>query len=202
VDQLPLGGRPAGVIGRRPETAPGQLQGVLFGVLALGGVHQTGPAPSGDEPGDLFGNGPALFLVLMVSEHLQPDIGPVEAVDQDQRVGHAEAAQDLLAHRGRGRGRQRGGGGVAEALADLAEPEVVGPEVVAPRGDTMRFIHHEQGEVQRRDPFHRAGLGQLFRSEEEERRVAAFHGPPCMLLLGGAVRGVDRDGAAGARRFP
>ncbi len=138
----------------------------------------------------------------MVAEHLQADVGPVEAVDQDQRAGHAEAGQDLLPHRGRGGGRQRSGGRVAQAFADLAEPEVIGTEIVAPGGDAVGLVHHEQGDVERRDPLHGAGLGELFRGEEEERRLAAFHRPPGALLLGGAVRGVDRDGAARPRRFP
>ena len=66
----------------------------------------------------------------------------------------------------------------------------------------MGLVHHEQGDVERRDPFHRAVLGQLLRGEEEERRPAAFHRLPGPLLLGGAVRGVDCDGAAGPRRVP
>ena len=210
VDQLPLGGGAAGVIGLGSEAVPGQLRCVSLGVFPFGRVHQPGPAPrsgesgdaSGDQFGDLVDDGAAFLLVLMVALHFQADVGPVEAVDQDQRDGHAEAGQDLLAHRGRGGGCQRSGGRVAQALADLAEPEVVGPEIVAPGGDAVGLVHHEQGDVQRRDPFHRACLGELFRGEEEERRLAAFHRPPGALLLGGAVRGVDRDGDARPRSFP
>jgi hypothetical protein len=107
VDKLALAGRAAGVVGRGAQAVPGQPRGVFLGVLPLGGVHQPGPAPRshvsgrpGDQTGDLVDHRPALLLVLVVADHLQADVGPVETVDQDQRIGHAEPGQDLLAHRG------------------------------------------------------------------------------------------------------
>ena len=142
-----------------------------------------------------------LSLSCEVADHLQPDVGPVEAVDQHQRVLHAQALLDFVAHRGRGGGGEADDGRVAQLPADLAEAQVVGAEVVAPRGDAVRLVHHEQRDVQGREPLHGFGLGQLLGRQEDEDGVAAFGGFPGGVHLGIAAAGVDGDGGFPAEVF-
>ena len=89
-----------------------------------------------------------------------------------------QALLDLVAHRRRSGGGERGDGRVAELLADLAEAQVVGAEVVAPGGDAVGLVHHEQRDVQGGEPLHGFGLGQLLGREEEEGRLAPLGGFP------------------------
>ena len=171
--------------------------GVFLGVLAGGGVQQAGTP----ELGHLLRHGAALVPVLVVADHVQPDVGPVEAVDQDQRVLHVQALLDFVADRGRGGGGEADDRRVAQLPADLAQAQVVGPEVVAPGGDAVGLVHHEQRDVQGREPVHGFGLGQLFRGQEEEHGVAALGGFPGVVHLGVAAAGVDGDGGLTAQRL-
>src|SRR3712207_8526223 len=55
--------------------------------------------------------------------------------DDHPGVAHAQPFHDLGAHRGRGGGGEGEHGGVTELLDHSAQPQVVGTEVVTPRGD-------------------------------------------------------------------
>jgi len=55
--------------------------------------------------GHLLRHGAALVPVCEVADHVQSDVGPVEAVHQHQRVLHAQALLDFVAHRGERRWR-------------------------------------------------------------------------------------------------
>ncbi len=80
-------------------------------------------------------------------QHSQPQALPVQRPTQDQRV-RAPRAQ-LLGHvrgdpgiGGRGRGQHRHTG--RQLRQHRAQPAVVRPEVVAPVGDAVRLVDHEQ----------------------------------------------------------
>ncbi|MCY1237797.1 hypothetical protein D9M72_505060 [compost metagenome] len=117
VDAVPLALLPAGVVGLSARAQGSEFGRVGLGVLAGGGVQQAGAF----ELGHLLGDGAALVLVCVVADHFEPDVGPVEAVHQDQRVHHVQALLDLLAHRRRSSGGKADDGRVAQLRADLAE---------------------------------------------------------------------------------
>ncbi|CAM5653552.1 hypothetical protein SALBM135S_01781 [Streptomyces alboniger] len=80
-------------------------------------------------------------------DHAEPQAFPLQGAAQHQ--GLARAGAELLGHVGRHpRVRRRGGGEHRDALRQLgehrAQPAVVGAEVVAPVGDAVRLVHHEE----------------------------------------------------------
>ena len=79
----------------------------------------------------------------------------------------------------------------AELRAASAEPEVVGPEVVAPLGDAVRLVDHEQARRDRghplEEPRRREALGRHVEQAQLARRrarwiVAALAAPSCWAL--------------------
>jgi hypothetical protein len=88
VDLVALALLPAGVIRLGTQPALREFRRVGFSVLAGGGVQQAGTL----EVGHLLDDGAPLVPVLKVADDVEPDVGPVEAVDQHQRVLHAQAA--------------------------------------------------------------------------------------------------------------
>ena len=87
------------------------------------------------------------------------DVRPVEARDEVPGVGQTQALGDLPVRRlGRRRG-ERDARNAGELLAEVAEREVVGAEVVAPLRHAVRLVD--------RDDARRAAL-------QQRRAVAAF----------------------------
>ena len=75
------------------------------------------------------------------------DVRPVEAGDDQPVVGNAELGQDVGAGApvgGRGQRQPRHLGMVVEQRPQLA---IVGPEIMAPFADAMRFVDRDQREV-------------------------------------------------------
>ncbi len=112
------------------------------------------------------------------------DVRPVEARDEVLRVGQPQALGDLAVRRvGRGRG-ERDARDAGELLAEIAEREVVGAEVVAPLRHAVRFVD--------RDDAQRAALQQGARGRARE----PLGGDVDQVELAGEVRALDR-GALG-----
>ena len=55
-----------------------------------------------------------------------------------------ERARDLLPHAGRGASGERHGLGLAQPIAGPRQLPVAGPEIVAPLGNAVRLVHHQQ----------------------------------------------------------
>jgi len=170
---------------RLPRSA--SSPGIPEGVLAGGDVEQTRSL----EARDAFDHRRPL-VVLDVSLDLQPDVGRVEALGDDPGVAQVESLDDLLAHRRRGRRGQRHHGRAAESFQHRAEPEVVGPEVVSPRGDAVCLVHHEEADPGLRQQLHHLVLGQLLRGEEEVLRRAVPNRVPGVFRVLAALGRVDR----------
>ncbi len=116
-------------------------------------------------------------------EHAQPQALPVERAPQDQRVLTARA--QLLGHVGRDpRVGGRGGGQHRHPGRQLgqhrAQPAVVGAEVVAPVGDAVGLVHHEQSGRGREPRQHLVpevhGI-EAFRAHEEDVGLAPLDLP-------------------------
>ena len=85
---------------------------------------------------------------------LEPDVGAVEAADDHS--GSRMRRRSTISSRtgGRGGGRQRQHRGRPRRSTSGADAHVVGAEVVAPLGDAVRLVHHEQRHVRAGKPLH------------------------------------------------
>ena len=111
--------------------------------------------------------------------HRQPQRLAVQPPAQHQRVAAAdtELRRDILDHSLVGR---RGGGQHRHAVAQLADQRadapVVGPEVVAPVGDAVRLVDHDQAGVARQLRQHvvaEVGVVQPFRADQQHVELTA-----------------------------
>ena len=78
------------------------------------------------------------------------EIRPIEGADQLDRIAQPELRADVAAHARRGR---RGVGVHADAGQELAQPAeltILGPEVVPPLADAVRFVHGDEARAARR----------------------------------------------------
>ena len=97
------------------------------------------------------------------------DVRPVEARHEVPRVRQAQALGDLAV----GRGGRGGGEGEArdagEALGEVAQREVVGPEVVAPLRHAVRLVDRDDAEpaARQQEPQRRLGVEPLGRDVEQ-----------------------------------
>jgi hypothetical protein len=89
-------------------------------------------------------------------------VRPVEPGDDHRRIPHAELLGDVGSDRSGRRGGQGQHRRVAEPFDHVAQPQVVGPEVVTPRGHAMGLVHDEQGGLRLLQPREHVLLRQLF----------------------------------------
>ena len=105
------------------------------------------------------------------------DVRAVEAGEEDAGFAQAEAGEDLVPRRLVGGGGQRDARDGRVALVQGRELQVLGPEVVAPLRDAMRFVDGEQGQlagfVERIEHGQRAVEQQALGGDVDEVEVAA-----------------------------
>ena len=171
---------------------------MLLGAAAGGAVDDARAAALADLGQHPVEHAQLLAARVGVVVDLEADLGPVEAGDHDPRVAHAEPLDDLGADRRGGGGGERQHGRVAELLDDAAQPQVVGAEVVAPRGDAVRLVDDEQ---RRAWPRPRAsttsGLASCSGARKRKRTVPSPQALERLALVAGRQRGVELGGAAG-----
>ena len=182
--------RPAGPVAERPWPARRDKPARRAArrrprpLSARRGVHQARTRLSAHRRQ----HGLPLVLGAVKGAYRQVDFGPVEIADHLAGIVQAQPFGNLPAHRRRGGRGQRGHRGPhPERLDDRAQPQVVGAEIVAPRGDAVRLVHREQ-------PHRRPGQAgphvvarQLLRSQEDKSRPAAAQ-QRISVLPGGAGR--------------
>lgn len=123
----------AGMVGQGVEPVLPEGLGQLLGALARRAVDDPAlRAPVLQEPLNLPGR-------VVLGLEGQPDVRPVEGVDEDLRgpVLREQALGDLGAGRGVGGGGERQGLDVAQGRPGSGDLPVLGPEVVAPLRDAM-----------------------------------------------------------------
>ncbi len=130
-----------GVVGDRGVTGLPQGAGQRLGLGPARAIDDAGAAAAGMREVEDLPTGRILGAELKV------EIRPVEAVQEGLGVAPAEEPpHDLGAGLGIGGGGQRHGLD-AEARAQLADPEIIRAEVVAPLADAMGLVDGEQGDA-------------------------------------------------------
>jgi hypothetical protein len=118
-------------------------------------------------------------------------IGPVQPGDHDVRVTQPEHLDDVGAHRRGSGGRQRDHRRAPQLPDQVAQLQVVGPEVVSPRGHAVRLVNRHQRRLERPHRGQPSGTGQLLRRDEQETGPPATHGLQRVPPLAGGLRGAD-----------
>ena len=85
-----------------------------------------------------------LPLALWRTLHLVEQVGPLEAGDERLRVVQGQLLDDVAAHAVGGRGGQGDGRRVAQQLAKIAQPGVIGAKIVPPLADAMGLVDGQQ----------------------------------------------------------
>ncbi len=94
------------------------------------------------------------------------------------------------------------------SVAELAEPAVLGPEVVAPLADAVRFVHGDEAHADLSEPAHEAIAAiadQPFGRHVQQSRLAfahALHHGALLLLVERAVVAGRRHAVADEARPP
>ncbi len=133
----------------------------------------------------------------------QFQIGPRESRHELPRLAQAKVRQDIAAHfrrRRRGEGRDLG---AAQRFEHLIEPEIIGPKIVAPHGEAMRFIHREKRDGALAERFQKRAAAEAFRRDVDQFELAPRQRPDPFPLLIRAERAVDqrRGNAAALERI-
>ena len=135
-----------------------------------------------------LGNQRALLMPARARDR-EGDVRPVKAGGHLQRIAQPEPRRDVDRHP-----RRRGGGGCdnrlrADHARGVGQPEVIGPEVVAPLGDAVGLVDHEQAHAHRghplEEPRSREALGRhVEQAQLPRRRPAQDVGVGRAVLLG------------------
>ncbi|MDT4848206.1 hypothetical protein FQZ97_822920 [compost metagenome] len=174
----------AGVVGAGGDATLAQALGDLFGSLLQGHVDDGRLSGARRQPVHQAAQ-------LVVAGHRldqQVEVAAVETGGDHIGIGDDELALHVGDHR-----RRRGGGqqqhlGNAELALVLGQLEVVGTEVVAPFGDAVRLVHHQQGNRH------------LLDKAAEALVLQALHRDHQDLQLAGARPGHDLGGRLAALR--
>jgi hypothetical protein len=127
------------------------------------------------------------------------EVRAVEPRAHDHRRLQPEPALDLREHR-------RGGGGSERdhrrdrERAQLGEPHVLGPEVVAPLRHAVRLVDREQRDRRAREHAPEAVQRRALGRDVEELELAAQEARDRLALRGGVLLAVQRRDARAARR--
>ena len=141
LDPLPLLRRQPRVVGGRGDAARAQVGGQVVRALAGGAVDDAGLAlVRRQEPLKL-----SMRVVLL--DHLQADVGPVEAGDEAGRLLQPQLVADVVAGVRVGGGGERDERHPGKAVPQPPQRHVLRPEVVPPLRDAVRLVDGDEGDA-------------------------------------------------------
>ncbi len=129
--------RDAGVVVVGDDAMGAQQRGQLLAAGAGAGVDDAAA-----RLGLAEGQQATQFVVGVAGvEDLQSEVGAGDVAGNDAHI--AQVVDDVPTHAGWSRRGQRQKGWIAQCPAGLSDVEVIGPEVVAPHADAVRFVNHQ-----------------------------------------------------------
>ena len=182
---LALGLVHAGVVGQGGNAVPLQQQRRRLGLLARQAIDDAALAA-------VFGRDrQQLFLPVALERHREPDVGPVEAVDECLGVAAEQPLHDLAPGRGVRGGGEGGQRRFREQRTQPLQLRVFGPERRTPLGDAVGLVDHEQSHRQARERRDHAFGHEPFGREIEQLGFAARDPVPGGDVLGALAPGID-----------
>ncbi len=119
------------------------------------------------------------------------DVWTVEAADLDQRIVKAQQPHNIVPGGIVGGGGKRHKRQLREALAQLAERGIFRAEIMAPLGNTVRFIHCQQHRVPVRQMLKEVIQHQAFRGDIQQTHLPGTAPGHHFLLLLAGLGGVE-----------
>ena len=175
------------MVSRGAPAGPGQARGLFLGGLAGGGVDDGRAAPLSRASQHFGEQDVHPGLALGAALHLagaQGQVGAGETLDHLRGVGgQTQPRQDLVADHGRGRGGAGQHPGLRQLGQELAELQILGPEVVAPLADAVGLVHGDERTVQIAEQGAKTGEGQALGRDVNQLVLAAGHGAQAPLAL-------------------
>ena len=124
-----------------------------------------------------------LFGFVGDLSHHQFQIGARETGDEFARLAQIKMREDIAPHIGSCRGGECGHLRAAEFFQDDVEPKIIRPEIVAPHGKTMRFIHREKRDRRLAQRIDEVATAKTFRRDVNEFEITAGESANALLLL-------------------
>ena len=183
---VPVGPVHAGMVGQRRAPGRRQPRRGLLGGLARQGVDDAGCAGM---PAEQAVDLPACRIA---GRDADLQIRPVEAGNEDLRPAAEQPLDDVLPGDGVRRRREGAEPGLGEAARQFGEAAVIGPEIVAPLRDAVRFV---DGEARRRkagEAVQHILLHQPLRRNVEQAQAAVAQLPVGFRGLGARRRRIER----------
>ncbi len=123
--------------------------------------------------------------------HLVEQVGPLEAGEKTLRLVQGQLLDDVAAHAVGGRGGQGDGRRIAQQLAEVAQPGVIGPEIVPPLADAMGLVDGQQRQPRRPDRLEKPPAAKTLRRHVDQAELAGRHLVQPGVLLGHRQGAVD-----------
>ena len=135
---------------------------------------------------------------VLLGLHLVTDaVEEVRAVErrlEDRGIQNAEVLLDIALHLRRSRRGEGDDRRTPDFLDDVADPAVLGAEIVAPFGNAVRFVHGVEGNLHFAEQLDVLLLRQRFRCDVQEFRHAGKDVTPDLLDLCLPERGIQEMG--------
>ena len=126
-----------------------------------------------------------LGLLPLAARHLDfvEQVRPREAGDEGLRLVQGELLDDVAPHAIGGRGRQGDGGRIAQQAAEIAEPGVVGAEIVPPLADAMGLVDRQQLDAHRPNRVEKSPAAKPLGHDVDQPELAGRHAIEPVVLL-------------------
>ena len=177
-----------GVIdGRGPARVLGDECGDLLRAFAGRGVDDARTGRLAEE----FRQQVLLLLLALGTLHFVEEVGAGEAGDEGLRVVQRQLLDDVAADAVRGGGGQGDGRRVAQQLAEIAEPGVIGAKIVPPLADAVCLVDGQQLQIHAADRLEEPPAAKPLRRHVHQPEPARGHLVEPLVLLGRGQRAVD-----------
>src|SRR5262245_25127669 len=110
-----------------------------------------------------LGNGRLLCRVAECVAHLVAQVGAVKAGDKDPRIGQFKLFTNVATYVVRCGGGKGNGRRLPQLTSRAADSSIVGPKVMAPLANAMRFVHCQQCDTCSGDCLTKSGAAKPLR---------------------------------------
>ncbi len=190
LDALALIVGQAGVIGLGLNAMAVQVLGNLFSGFLQRDIDDTRLMRPLAHPGDQA----PTFVRTGNRFHQQVEVGPVEACGDDILRCNGELRLHVGNHLGRGRGRQQQGLWDIELALVVRQLQIVRAKVMAPFGNTVRLVHHQQRNLYALQEMTEALVLQTLHGNHQDFQLARACAGHHVIGVIAALRRIDTAG--------